>query len=298
MITNINDELKVCGIYKINYDNGKIYIGQALSIWSRANEHNSKNIQLCDKALKKHSATIEILEVVSDILMLDEIENKWINYYNATNKEIGYNILKNGNASGKRGVDNCNAIFNQSQIDEIVDLLINNTKLSYKDIAKLYGVSQDTILRISLGYSYFNSNLYYPLRKNNHDAARKDEVLNYFENEEELLELKEDLCYRWDLTIENDLVEKYNIPLKILREINQGDIFQDIGNYKYPIRNKNVRNNHNFTTNDVINILTDLRNTSQSMSDIGIKYNIHRNTVSKINKGESYIIKNYDYPAR
>lgn len=298
MITNINDELKVCGIYKINYDNGKIYIGQALSIWSRVNEHNSKNIQMCDKALKKHSATVEILEIVSDILLLDEIESKWINYYNATNKEIGYNILKDGNASGKRGIDNCNAIFNQTQLDEIIDLLINNTKLSYKDIAKLYGVSQDTILRISLGYSYFNSNLYYPLRKNNHDAARKDEVLDYFENEEKLLELKEDLCYRWDLKIENDLVEKYNIPLKILRKINQGDIFQDIGNYKYPIRNKNVRNNHNFTTNDVINILTDLRNTSQSMSDIGIKYNIHRNTVSKINKGESYIIKNYDYPAR
>ena len=253
---------------------------------------------MCDKALKKHSATVEILEIVSDILLLDEIESKWINYYNATNKEIGYNILKDGNASGKRGIDNCNAIFNQTQLDEIIDLLINNTKLSYKDIAKLYGVSQDTILRISLGYSYFNSNLYYPLRKNNHDAARKDEVLDYFENEEKLLELKEDLCYRWDLKIENDLVEKYNIPLKILRKINQGDIFQDIGNYKYPIRNKNVRNNHNFTTNDVINILTDLRNTSQSMSDIGIKYNIHRNTVSKINKGESYIIKNYDYPAR
>ena len=149
MITNIDDKLKVCGIYKINYDNGKIYIGQALSIWSRANEHNSKNIQVCDRALKKHSATIEILEIVSDILLLDTVENKWINYYNATDKTIGYNILKNGNVSGKRGVENCNAVFNKSQIDEIVDLLIHNTKLSYKDIANLYSVSQDTILNIS-----------------------------------------------------------------------------------------------------------------------------------------------------
>ena len=92
MITNISDKLKVCGIYKINYDNGKIYIGQALSIWSRANEHNSKNIQPCDKALKKHQATIEILEIIQDILLLDDIESKWINYYNATDKNIGYNI--------------------------------------------------------------------------------------------------------------------------------------------------------------------------------------------------------------
>lgn len=298
MITNIDNKLKVCGIYKINYDNGKIYIGQALSIWSRANEHNSKNIQICDKALKSHSATIEILEIVSDILQLDEIENKWIDYYNATDRNVGYNILKNGNASGKRGVDNCNAAFNQSQINNIVDLLINNTKLSYKDIANLYSVSQDTILNISQGYTYFNPNLSYPLRKNNHDSNKKDEILDYFDSEKDLLDLKDDLYYRWDLEIENDLTSKYNIPLRILRKINQGEIFQNIGDYKYPIRNKNIRNNHNFTINDVINILTDLRNTSQSMSDIGIKYKIHRTTVSKINKGESYIIKNYDYPAR
>ena len=55
---------------------------------------------------------IIILEIIQDILLLDDIESKWINYYNATDKNIGYNILKNGNASGKKGVDNCNAIFN------------------------------------------------------------------------------------------------------------------------------------------------------------------------------------------
>ena len=86
--------------------------------------------------------------------------------------------------------------------------------------------------------------------------------------------------------------------MKIIRNINQGHLFETIGNYQYPIRNKNIRNNQNFTINDVLNILSDLRNTSKSMSDIGIKYNIHRNTVSKINRGEAYIIKNYDYPAR
>lgn len=298
MITNINNDLKVCGIYKINYDNGKIYIGQALSIWSRANEHNSKNTQICDKALKIHSATIEILEIVSDILQLDEIENKWINYYNATDRNIGYNILKNGNASGKKGIDNCNAIFNQSQIDEIVDLLINNTKLSYKDIANKYMVSQDTILNISQGYTYFNPNLSYPLRRNNHDSNKKDKVLDYFSSEKDLLNLKDDLYYRWDLEIEKDLTKKYNIPLKILRAINCGNIFNDVGNYNYPIRNKNIRNNQNFTIEDVLNILSDLRNSKESMTNIGLKYKINRNTVSKINKGEAYIIKGYDYPAR
>ena len=298
MITNINENLKVCGVYKINYDNGKIYIGQALSIWSRANEHNSKNIQLCDKALKKHSATIEILEEVSDVLQLDNIESKWIEYYDATNKEIGYNILKDGNVSGKRSIENCNAVFNQEQLNEVVNLLINNTKLSYKDIASIYNVSQDTILNISKGYTYFNPDLSYPLRKYNHDSNKKNEITDYFKNEKDLLALKDDLYYRWDLSIETDLINKYNIPLKIIRDINQGRLFDDFGDYTYPIRNKNIRNNQNFTIENVLNILSDLRNTSKSMSEIGIKYNIHRDTVSKINKGKSYIIKNYDYPAR
>ena len=298
MITNIDENLKVCGIYKLNYDNGKIYIGQALSIYSRAIEHNSKNIQICDQALKKHQASIEVLEIVNDILQLDNVENKWINYYNATDKNIGYNILNQGNASGKRGTENCNASFNKDQLNEIVNLLINETKLSYKDIANLYSVDQTTILRISQGYSYFNPNLNYPLRKNNHDAMKKDSIVDYFQNEEELLQLKDDLLYRWDLEIENDLAKQYNIPIKIIRSINQGHLFENIGDYKYPIRNKNIRNNQNFTIDDVLNILSDLKNTTKSMSDIGNKYNIHRNTVSKINKGESYIIKNYDYPAR
>lgn len=298
MITNINDNLKVCGIYKINYDNGKIYIGQALSIYVRALEHNSKNIQICDQALKKHQASIEILEIVNDILQLDNIESKWINYYNATDKNIGYNILNQGNASGKRGTESCNALFNKDQLNEIVNLLINETKLSYKDIANLYNVDQNTILRISQGYTYFNPNLNYPLRKNNHDAMKKDSIIDYFQNEEELLQLKDDLLYRWDLEIKNDLAKQYNIPLKIIRGINQGHLFENIGNYKYPIRNKNIRNNHNFTINDVLNILSDLRNTKESMANIGLKYNIHRDTVSKINQGKAYLIKDYDYPAR
>lgn len=298
MITNINETLKVCGVYKLNYDNGKIYIGQALSIYYRALEHNSKNVQICDQALKKHQASIEILEIVNDILQLDDIESKWINYYNATDKSIGYNILKQGNVSGKRGPENCNASFNEDQLNEIVNLLINETKLSYKDIANLYNVHYTTISKISQGYTYFNSNLNYPLRKNNHDSRKKDSIADYFQNEKELLQLKDDLLYRWDLEIEDDLAKQYNIPIKIIRNINQGHLFGNIGNYKYPIRNKNIRNNQNFTIDDVLNILSDLRNTTQSMSDIGNKYNIHRNTVSKINKGESYIIKNYDYPAR
>lgn len=34
------------------------------------------------------------------------------------------------------------------------------------------------------------------------------------------------------------------------------------------------------------------------MTEIGEKYGFYRNSISQINKGISYIIKDYDYPAR
>ena len=299
MITNINDIPKnISGIYLLTYDNNKIYIGQAINIKERALEHNSKKREVCDKALKKHNAILTILEEIKDVTLLEDIEKLYIKKYQATNKEIGYNILEGGNASGKRGVENRNASLTKEQLEEVIDLLINHTELSLKDIGNKFNVSQNTILKISTGKTYVNPYLNYPLRINNHESIKKNSYLDYFNSLKELLNLKEDLFYRWDLSIEQDLVKKYNIPLKILRDINNGKKFEEYGKYNYPIRKRNIRNNNNFSIEDVQNILNLLRNTNLSMSKIGEKYSVGRDTISKINKGQSYIIKNYNYPAR
>ena len=297
VIINITNKLKISGIYKITYDNNKIYIGQAINIWSRAHEHNNKSRYPCDKALKKHKAKIEILEQVTDITQLDLIESKWIKFYNATDKKVGYNILEDGNASNKSGVNNCNAIFNQQELAEIYELLINHKEKSLIEIANQYGVHQMTILKISKGYTYFNPELTYPLRENNHDSQKKD-WSDYFTSEEDLFLLKDDLSFRWDLSIENDLTKKYNIPLRVLRDINQGRKFKEFGSYEYPLRKKNVRNNIHFSYQNILDILYDLRYSNMSQTEIANKYNINRNTVSNINCGKTYVIKDYDYPAR
>ena len=190
-----------------------------------------------------------------------------------------------------------NASLSEDQLQNVINLLINRTDLSYSDIAEIYNISPITILNISNGYRYFHSNLTYPLRENNHDSVKKT-LEDYFENEEELIALKEDLLYRWDLSIEEDIPKKYNIPLKIVRKINSGEKFKEIGNFTYPIRKKNIRNNKNFSIDDICNILSDLQNTKKSMSVIGEQYGIHRDLVGKINKGQAYIIKSFNYPAR
>ena len=298
LIVNIKELNYNSGIYKLNYDNGKIYIGQAIAFRDRANDHNSKNKNPCDQALKKHNATMEILQDNVPIEKLDEAEYYWIKFYNATDKNIGYNILDYGNVAGRRGIDNYNAIFNtQDKLDEVIDLLINHLEYSYVDIAKKYNVHPDTIYRISQGLSYKQDSLKYPLRTCKEKIfAQKNDILDYFDSLEDLLSFKEDLKYRWDLTLEEDIPKKWNIPKKISRQINHGEKFREYGDFTYPIRAKS----HVLYTQDLIkNILKDLRYTQKSMTDIGIDNGgLHRNTISNINLGLKYPIKNYDYPAR
>lgn len=310
MLLTINTTPKnTSGIYKINYPDGKIYIGQAINIRSRLIEHNArafgssqKKKQKCDQELfnqNYHIDEYELLEEVSDYSLLDESEKKWIKQLNATDPAIGLNILEGGNAAGKRGLDNPNSKLTEQTLSEIQDLLINRLDLSQLDIANQYGLNQNTILNINSGKRYFNSFLSYPLRNNKVRVfAKKDNINDYNLTEKDIIEIKEDLKYRWDLTIEEDLTVKYNIPLYLIRDINQGRKFSDFGDYNYPIRDKSIQNNINFTQQDVINILNDLRNTTLSQTRIGEKYCIHRNTVAKINSGKAYIIKDYDYPAR
>lgn len=299
----------ISGIYKINYPNGKIYIGQAGNIKNRMIEHNQRAFcdsprkkQKCDQELYNQNYYIEeyeILEIIQDIKSLDEKEIYWITQYNSTNPEIGFNILNGGNVSDYRGIFHPNSKFSEKDLEEIIDLLLNHCELSYQDIASKFNVNKATIEKINAGKTYINHKLSYPLRSFNHESTKKENLEDYNLTEKDVLNLKEDLKYRWDLNIESDLIKKYNIPIRVIRDINQGRKFQTIGNFNYPIREKNIRNNNNLSIEDIKNILNDLRTTKLSQTKIGEKYNnLHRNTISKINKGEAYIIKDYDYPAR
>ncbi len=83
-------------IYKTtNLVNGKIYVGK---------QENKKDTYIgSGKIIKaailkygKNNFFKEILEECSDKNHLKEREIYWIDYYNSTNKEIGYNITKGG----------------------------------------------------------------------------------------------------------------------------------------------------------------------------------------------------------
>lgn len=88
------------GIYKIrNLLNGKIYIGQSISIKRRfanhkANLNKNYNYSLYNAFRKYGIENFEfiIVEQVHDIAKLDEREQFWINHYKSNDRNFGYNL--------------------------------------------------------------------------------------------------------------------------------------------------------------------------------------------------------------
>lgn len=113
----------VMGIYKINFPNGKIYIGLSVDIKRRMSEHNAftKAKTPCDFAIIKYGKIkeIEILELCEDRKVLPERERYWIEHYNSTDRNIGYNITKGGNFCGQCGEDNSKAVFTNEEVYNI-----------------------------------------------------------------------------------------------------------------------------------------------------------------------------------
>lgn len=89
-------------IYKTtNLVNGKIYVGQKKSKTFLGNKYLGSGKKLNDsiKHYKKENFKVELIEQIETKDLMDEREIYWIKYYNATNKEIGYNISEGGNVN-------------------------------------------------------------------------------------------------------------------------------------------------------------------------------------------------------
>lgn len=101
---------KQCGIYEIfNMVNGKSYVGQSTNITQRLSKHKSElrhnkhqNLHL-QNAWNKYGEYNFIFNVIEycDIDELDDIEKYYINIWNLTNNQYGYNIETGGHFNKK-----------------------------------------------------------------------------------------------------------------------------------------------------------------------------------------------------
>lgn len=292
------------GIYKIVFDNQKIYIGLSNDIRRRLNEHLRKDIVeypnlLISKALKKHRIIdIEILEIIEDDRQkLQEREKYWIEFYNCFNdKSKGYNMTPGGDGSSS-GIYNNASYISQDTLNTIYNLL-QNSNLTYEDIADQTCTSYSIISRINNGVHYRDKNFTYPLRSKRIERYEiENKHSSFYHDENKLLSLIQDL--QEDKLSYNELKEKYGVQNTTLSLINQGKKYRQDG-YSYPLRkiDKGKSTRRIFTPEEMLYIKDKLENSKMTMANIAKEIQCDTKVISNINQGKRQKQENWSYPLR
>lgn len=307
----LNVNITYSGIYKINFPNGKSYIGLSNNIARRLKEHNNEakigtNKYPVHQAITKYGPAIlfynvQILEYIMplDRMQLIEREKYWISYYNTyLDKDKGYNLTPGGDGSAA-GIYNHQAKFNEVSINEIYDLLINHTNVLIKDIAQKYSISEMAISEINNGKRYYNPELIYPLRPGTKFKIGQN-VPKGVDNHQAKLNQKQideiyELLANSNISLK-DIANKYKISYTVISAINRG-LRYNYSNFNYPIR-QSINGNSKFDIEQLQLIINDIQNTNLSLKDISQKYSVSYDTIRRINKGETYKMSYLIYPLR
>ena len=310
----------ISGIYKINFPNGKSYIGLSNNIKRRIREHNYHS-KISDNNSNKQSVHFAIQKYfngkVSEIEILEEIEygNKekmkerevyWIAYYDTFNEDNGYNLTEGGDGIEMlRNLWKENEKLTEEQTEEVRDLL-KNSFLTQKEIAEKFNVEDSIIKYINHGISHYNPEINYPIREKYLGSKLKSiRENNYNLITDELLLKIHDLLLNSKLTYE-EIASQLNINPRLMSTINIGKYeYYKLEGYNYPLREKAIIKTSGFdsihsklTRNEVLEILSLLKNSDMMIKDIADIYGVSRATISKVNQGIGYFIERVEYPIR
>ena len=304
------------GIYKINFPNGKCYIGLSNNIRRRMQDHNQEatrkdrmNLPL-NNALVKYGLIeeFEILEIIdpNDRKKLAEREKYWIEYYHSNERGYGYNVTEGGEGTSIKGCANPKSSLNEDQFNQVIDLLKNSDK-PMTEIANMFGVNHNTIININNGTSYFSKKLKYPIRsleKTMEIRARSTNKAHAKINDEDAEYIKYMLEYT-DIPM-TEMAKEYEVDPTTILAINIGKTrFEK--DRKYPIRDKERAKrigakscNYGVLSQEQVDgIIRDLQSGKYSNDTIAKKYKVNINTVTDINMGHSsHCPKNLNYPLK
>ena len=112
-----------------NLVNGKIYIGQKRSAKFLENSYLGSG-KLIRQAIEKYGVNNFSVKLLEEVQYKDDMDSReiyWISYYNATNRNIGYNISEGGNVN-RTMVGPNNPMYGKTHSDK--------TKQHLKDVWK------------------------------------------------------------------------------------------------------------------------------------------------------------------
>ena len=180
---------KQCGVYEIfNMVNGKSYIGQSTNITQRLSRHKSElrhnkhqNLHLQNAWNKygEHSFLFNILEYCN-IDELDDIERYYINIWNLTNSQYGYNVESGGNLN-KTLSEKTRKKISESKKGK-THSLETRKKMSENNARYWQGktLSEETRKKMSESMSeVHNTTGFYRVSKNKKNSCKQGFIWNY-----------------------------------------------------------------------------------------------------------------------
>lgn len=220
-------------IYKItNLINNKVYIGQTIHPERRWTEHKQKAkhgqdkfpIHLTINKYGEENFTFEIIEWTEDF---NNEEKRLIKELN-TICPNGYNIGEGGENYVMYGEDNPRNITPNNVIPLIIQDLKEN-KLSDRQIAKKYNLTDKIIADINHGYSHRQENEKYPIRIK---KGLQKLTLEQVNDIKKILETS--------MVSYQELANMYNVSKGTIANINKGLTFKE--DRIYPIRSIHRKN--------------------------------------------------------
>ena len=163
------------GIYFIlNVQNGKVYVGQSISIERRFgdhksalrnNHHKNNHLQSAWNKYGENSFRFCILEECSDE-SLDENEVWWIDYFDSMNRDKGYNLESGGNS---------NKVVSKETREKMSELMKGKNHPNYGVYGKnhsRYGKSHSDSTKLKMSKAH-NSTGYYRVTKMNSSSCKQ-----------------------------------------------------------------------------------------------------------------------------
>lgn len=159
---------KNVGIYLIkNKKNGKVYVGQSKNIKNRIQKHkyesyrdtakSQKNHLPLYRSMRKHGLDSFSFKVLKNCKTedLDKYEDYYIEKYKAADRRYGYNIKQSSERQYSQEQNNRQLAIKKH---------LHERHLTRKEIAKLMGVSESTVMYINDGSNWYSDDIRYPIR--------------------------------------------------------------------------------------------------------------------------------------